>query len=136
MRANGGASIVIAAPNSGCQCDRGMIPCAMTKQAVVAMVLQMAADYARDNIPFKPQSDYGHGLGSETGSRSATRPASAPRQARSEVPLRLRNLHGSIMPSSVHHEFRMESARRMDRLQNIDHVARANAQCIETGNDL
>lgn len=52
MRAQGGGSIIITASNSGCQFDRGMISYATTKHAAVAMVKQMAADYARDNIRF------------------------------------------------------------------------------------
>lgn len=50
MRAQGGGSIIITSSNSGVQFDRGMIAYATTKHAVVAMVRQMAADYARDNI--------------------------------------------------------------------------------------
>lgn len=52
MRAQGGGSVIITASNSGCQYDRGMISYATTKHAAVAMVRQMAADYARDNIRF------------------------------------------------------------------------------------
>lgn len=52
MRDQGGGSVIITASNSGCQYDRGMISYATTKHAAVAMVKQMAADYARDNIRF------------------------------------------------------------------------------------
>ncbi|MDT1060892.1 SDR family oxidoreductase [Paracoccus sp. CPCC 101403] len=52
MRAQGGGSVIVTASNSGCQYDRGMIAYATTKHAAVAMVRQMAADYARDNIRF------------------------------------------------------------------------------------
>ncbi|MER5171210.1 MULTISPECIES: SDR family NAD(P)-dependent oxidoreductase [Thioclava] len=52
MRARGGGSVIITASNSGCQFDREMISYATTKHAAVAMVKQMAADYARDNIRF------------------------------------------------------------------------------------
>lgn len=52
MRAQGRGSIIITASNSGCQFDRGMISYATTKHAAVAMVKQMAADYARENIRF------------------------------------------------------------------------------------
>lgn len=52
MRAQGGGSVIITASNSGCQYDRGMISYATTKHAAVAMVRQMAADYARENIRF------------------------------------------------------------------------------------
>ncbi len=52
MRRQGGGSVIITASNSGCQYDRGMISYATTKHAAVAMVRQMAADYARENIRF------------------------------------------------------------------------------------
>lgn len=52
MRAQGGGSVIVTASNSGCQYDRGMISYATTKHAAVAMVRQMAADYARENIRF------------------------------------------------------------------------------------
>jgi len=52
MRRQGGGSVIITASNSGCQYDRGMISYATTKHAAVAMVKQMAADYARENIRF------------------------------------------------------------------------------------
>ncbi len=52
MRAQGDGSIIITASNSGCQYDRGMISYAATKHAAIAMVKQMAADYAHENIRF------------------------------------------------------------------------------------
>lgn len=52
MRAQGGGSVIVTSSNSGCQYDRGMISYATTKHAAVAMVKQMAADYARENIRF------------------------------------------------------------------------------------
>ncbi|MEC5320406.1 SDR family oxidoreductase [Brenneria populi subsp. brevivirga] len=52
MRAQGGGSVIITASNSGLQYDRAMISYATTKHAAVAMVRQMAADYARENIRF------------------------------------------------------------------------------------
>ncbi|MFX0543480.1 SDR family NAD(P)-dependent oxidoreductase [Roseovarius sp. S4756] len=52
MRAQGGGSVIITASNSGCQFDRGMVSYATTKHAAVAMVKQMAADYAREKIRF------------------------------------------------------------------------------------
>lgn len=52
MRRQGGGSVIITASNSGCQYDRGMISYATTKHAAVAMVKQMAADYACENIRF------------------------------------------------------------------------------------
>ncbi len=52
MRRQGGGSVIVTASNSGCQYDRGMISYATTKHAAVAMVRQMAVDYARENIRF------------------------------------------------------------------------------------
>jgi len=52
MRAQGGGSVIVTASNSGVQYDRGMISYATTKHAAVAMVRQMAADYAREKIRF------------------------------------------------------------------------------------
>lgn len=52
MRKQGGGSVIVTSSNSGVQYDREMIAYATTKHAVVAMVRQMAADYARDNIRF------------------------------------------------------------------------------------
>ncbi|MCP4318455.1 MAG: SDR family oxidoreductase [Hyphomicrobiales bacterium] len=52
MRRQGGGSVIITSSNSGVQYDREMIAYATTKHAVVAMVRQMAADYARDNVRF------------------------------------------------------------------------------------
>ncbi|AWI85502.1 oxidoreductase [Alloyangia pacifica] len=52
MRAQGGGSVIITASNSGCQYDRGMVSYATTKHAAVAMVKQMAVDYARERIRF------------------------------------------------------------------------------------
>lgn len=50
MRAQGGGSIIVTASNSGVQYDAGMIAYATTKHAAVAMVRQIAKDYARDGI--------------------------------------------------------------------------------------
>ncbi len=52
MRTQGGGSVIVTASNSGCQYDRGMISYATTKHAAVAMVKQMAVDYAPENIRF------------------------------------------------------------------------------------
>lgn len=52
MRSQGGGSVIITSSNSGVQYDRQMIAYATTKHAVVAMVRQMAADYAKDNVRF------------------------------------------------------------------------------------
>ncbi len=50
MRSQGGGSIVITSSNSGVFYDREMIAYATSKHAAVAMVRQMALDYASDNI--------------------------------------------------------------------------------------
>ena len=50
MRGQGGGSIIVTASNSGVQYDAGMIAYATTKHAAVAMVRQMAKDYAGDCI--------------------------------------------------------------------------------------
>lgn len=50
MQRQGKGSIIITASNSGVQYDRGMIAYCTTKHAVIAMVRQIAADYAADNI--------------------------------------------------------------------------------------
>ncbi len=52
MRSQGGGSVIVTASNSGCQYDRGMISYTTTKHAAVAMVKQMAVDYAHENIRF------------------------------------------------------------------------------------
>ncbi|SDL47106.1 SDR family NAD(P)-dependent oxidoreductase [Aliiruegeria lutimaris] len=52
MKTQGGGSVIITASNSGVQYDRGMIAYATTKHAAVAMVRQMAADYAAHAIRF------------------------------------------------------------------------------------
>lgn len=43
-------SIIVTSSNSGVQYDRGMIAYCTTKHAVIAMVRQIAADYARHNV--------------------------------------------------------------------------------------
>lgn len=50
MRAQGKGSIIITASNSGVQYDREMIAYCTTKHAVIAMVRQIAVDYARHGI--------------------------------------------------------------------------------------
>jgi NAD(P)-dependent dehydrogenase (short-subunit alcohol dehydrogenase family) len=50
MKRQGGGSIVITSSNSGVLYDREMVAYATSKHASVAMVRQMALDYARDNI--------------------------------------------------------------------------------------
>ena len=50
MRDQGGGSIIVTASNSGVQYDRGMIAYATTKHAVIAMVRQIAVDYAGHNV--------------------------------------------------------------------------------------
>ncbi len=50
MKRQGGGSIIITSSNSGVLYDRGMIAYATSKHAAVAMVRQMALDYARFNV--------------------------------------------------------------------------------------
>ncbi len=50
MKRQGGGSIIVTASNSGVQIDREMIAYATTKHAAVAMVREMALDYAAHNI--------------------------------------------------------------------------------------
>ncbi len=50
MKRRGSGSIVITSSNSGVLFDRGMIAYATSKHAAVAMVRQMALDYARFNV--------------------------------------------------------------------------------------
>ena len=50
MRAMGKGSIIITSSNSGMQYDREMIAYCTTKHAVIAMVRQIAVDYARHGI--------------------------------------------------------------------------------------
>ncbi|MCL5776112.1 glucose 1-dehydrogenase [Limibaculum sp. FT325] len=52
MRRQGGGSVIVTSSNSGVFYDREMIAYATTKHAVVAMVRQMALDYAREGIRF------------------------------------------------------------------------------------
>lgn len=50
MRRQGAGSIIVTSSNSGVQYDRGMIAYCTTKHAVIAMVRQIAVDYARHGI--------------------------------------------------------------------------------------
>lgn len=50
MKARGGGSIIVTSSNSGVLYDREMVAYATTKHAVVAMVKQIALDYARFNV--------------------------------------------------------------------------------------
>ena len=50
MKKQGAGSIVVTSSNSGIQYDREMIAYATSKHATVAMIKQMALDYARFNI--------------------------------------------------------------------------------------
>jgi NAD(P)-dependent dehydrogenase (short-subunit alcohol dehydrogenase family) len=76
MRRQGGGSVIITASNSGVQYDREMIAYATTKHAVVAMVRQMAADYARENIRFNAlcpgfiDTPFNHGFETQMGGRA------------------------------------------------------------------
>lgn len=77
MRAQGGGSVIVTASNSGCQYDRGMIAYATSKHAAVAMVRQMAADYARDRVRFNAlcpgfvDTPFNAGFESQMGGRQA-----------------------------------------------------------------
>ena len=50
MKPQGSGSIILTASNSGVQYDREMIAYCTTKHAVIAMVRQIAADFARRNV--------------------------------------------------------------------------------------
>lgn len=50
MKVQGSGSIIVTASNSGVQFDRGMIAYCTTKHAVIAMVRQIAVDYARFGV--------------------------------------------------------------------------------------
>jgi len=50
MKPRGAGSIIVTASNSGVQYDRGMIAYCTTKHAVIAMVRQIAVDYARFGV--------------------------------------------------------------------------------------
>lgn len=50
MKPRRAGSIIVTASNSGVQYDRGMIAYCTTKHAVVAMVRQIAVDYARHGV--------------------------------------------------------------------------------------
>lgn len=50
MKPQGGGAIIVTASNSGVQYDRQMIAYCTTKHAVIAMVRQVAVDYARHGI--------------------------------------------------------------------------------------
>jgi NAD(P)-dependent dehydrogenase (short-subunit alcohol dehydrogenase family) len=50
MRPRGQGSIIVTSSNSGVQYDRGMIAYCTTKHAVIAMVRQIAVDYARHGV--------------------------------------------------------------------------------------
>lgn len=68
-------SIIITASNSGVQYDRGMIAYCTTKHAVIAMTLQIAVDYAADNIrcnalcPGFVDTPFNHGFEVQMGGR-------------------------------------------------------------------
>lgn len=50
MKRQGAGAIIVTSSNSGVQYDRGMIAYCTTKHAVIAMVRQIAVDYARHGI--------------------------------------------------------------------------------------
>lgn len=50
MKPRGSGSVIVTSSNSGVQYDRGMIAYCTTKHAVIAMVRQIAVDYARFGV--------------------------------------------------------------------------------------
>ncbi len=70
-------SIIVTSSNSGVQYDREMIAYCTTKHAVIAMVRQIAADYARHNIrcnalcPGFVDTDFNAGFEEQMGGRAA-----------------------------------------------------------------
>jgi NAD(P)-dependent dehydrogenase (short-subunit alcohol dehydrogenase family) len=70
-------SIIITASNSGVQHDRGMIAYCTTKHAVIAMMRQIAVDYAADNIrcnavcPGFVDTPFNQGFEAQMGGRQA-----------------------------------------------------------------
>lgn len=77
MRLQGRGSIIVTASNSGVQYDREMIAYCTTKHAVIAMVRQIAVDYARHGIrcnalcPGFIDTVFNRGFEAQMGGRSA-----------------------------------------------------------------
>ncbi len=77
MRRQGRGSIIVTASNSGVQYDREMIAYCTTKHAVIAMVRQIAVDYARHGIrcnalcPGFIDTVFNRGFEAQMGGRSA-----------------------------------------------------------------
>ncbi len=77
MRGQGRGSIIVTASNSGVQYDREMIAYCTTKHAVIAMVRQIAVDYARHGIrcnalcPGFIDTVFNRGFEAQMGGRSA-----------------------------------------------------------------
>ena len=77
MQRQHGGSIIVTASNSGVQHDRGMIAYCTTKHAVIAMVRQIALDYAADNVrcnalcPGFVDTPFNHGFQTQMGGRAA-----------------------------------------------------------------
>ena len=77
MRQQGRGSIIVTASNSGVQHDREMIAYCTTKHAVIAMVRQIAVDYARHGIrcnalcPGFIDTIFNRGFEAQMGGRSA-----------------------------------------------------------------
>lgn len=77
MKPRGTGSIIVTASNSGVQYDRGMIAYCTTKHAVIAMVRQIAVDYARHGVrcnvlcPGFVDTDFNAGFESQMGGRDA-----------------------------------------------------------------
>lgn len=77
MKPQGRGSIIITSSNSGVQYDRGMIAYCTTKHAVIAMVRQIAVDYARFGVrcnalcPGFVDTPFNGGFESQMGGRAA-----------------------------------------------------------------
>lgn len=77
MRRQGRGAIIVTASNSGVQYDREMIAYCTTKHAVIAMVRQIAVDYARHGIrcnalcPGFIDTVFNRGFEAQMGGRSA-----------------------------------------------------------------
>jgi NAD(P)-dependent dehydrogenase (short-subunit alcohol dehydrogenase family) len=77
MKPRGSGSIIVTSSNSGVQYEREMIACCTTKHAVIAMVRQIAVDYARHGIrcnalcPGFIDTDFNPGFQRQMGGRAA-----------------------------------------------------------------
>ena len=77
MQRQRAGSIIVTASNSGVQHDRGMLAYGTTKHAVIAMVRQIALDYAADNVrcnalcPGFVDTPFNQGFQTQMGGRAA-----------------------------------------------------------------